>query len=477
MRTIKNFGLLGILALSAASCSDFIDIESPTVVRQDSYFKSVGDFTAAVNGAYSGLRSYYGSFYEVAEIPSDNSQINGYTLTTGPMDQLTWISSNAAIQTRWSSSYSVIARCNIIEARIQDFEMDNALKEQYLGEIRFIRALIYFNLVQFFGEVPLVTEEITSENEAYSYKRSPVSDVYTQIISDLQAAADLLPESYNDANAGRVEKGAALSLLGKVYVTGKQFDSAVPVLREVVASDRYRLLEKYADVFDVNNKNNEEIIFSIQYLGGTGFGEGSNFSTLFAPFGSGSEVTSGGQPGSANSGTLDLYNAFEAGDLRKSVAIALWPSSDSLYYTRKYLDKPIASNEGKNDWPVIRYPDVLLLLSEALNETGNTGEALEFINQVRGRAGLAALTGTDQALLRGAILKERRVELCFEGHRWFDLLRSGTMVETMRAYKEKYLTYGGYLVENYEVTDNKALFPVPFRELSLNPELGQNDGY
>ncbi|GAA4437225.1 RagB/SusD family nutrient uptake outer membrane protein [Ravibacter arvi] len=460
-----------------ASCSDFLDIESPTTVRTDAYFKSTSDFTSAVSGVYNGLRSYYGNFYEVAELPSDNAQINGYNLGVAPLDQLTWITSTASIQNRWTISYALVARANVVEARLTNFEMEKALKDQYLGEVRFIRALMYFNLVQFFGDVPLVVKEITSENEAYSYKRSPVAEIYAQVERDLLSAVELLPDAYNAANAGRITKGAARSLLGKVYVTNKQFDKAVPVLKSVVASDQYKLLPQYASVFDIANKNNAEMVFAVQYLGGTGFSEGSNFSILFAPFGSGTEITSGGIPASANGGTLDLFNAFEAGDLRKPVSIAFWPTTDSLYYTRKFLDKPVASNEGKNDWPVIRYSDVLLLLSEAYNETGTVSDALPLINAVRKRAGLANLSGLDQAALRSAIQHERRVELCFEGHRWFDLLRTGTMLSTMRAYKEKYIKYGGYLVPNYEVTDAKVRFPVPFRELSLNPELGQNDGY
>lgn len=472
-KTIAILVLGGLIA----SCSDFVDIESPTTVRQDSYFKSVSDFTAAVNGMYNGLRGYYSSFYLLAEIPSDNAQINGYTLAQGPLDQLNWLPSTAEIQNQWVNSYSIIARCNTILERIGQFDMDPGLKKQYQGEARFTRALVYFNLVRFFGDVPLVLKSIESEEEAYTFLRTPVQDVYSQIQSDLLFAADNLPGKYDSNNIGRVTSGAALSLLGKVYVTKGEFDQALPVLNQVVTSNLYKLLPDYEKVFDVGNKNNEEIIFDVQYLGGAGFGEGSNFSIAFAPAGSGTEITSGGSPGSANSGTLDLYNAFEAGDLRKKVSIAFWPSPDSLYYTLKFKDRPIAANEGKSNWPVIRYADILLLLSETRNETGDVAGALNSLNQVRARAGLPVLNDAGQAELRQAIQRERRVELCFEGHRWFDLLRTGTMLSTMRSYKEKYLKYGGYLVVNYDITDNKVLFPIPFREVSVNPGLVQNPGY
>ncbi len=467
-----------LFSLSALfGCSDFVNIDSPSLVRQDQFFASQSDVTAAVTGLYSGLRSYYGGFYEVAELPSDNTGINGYTLASAPMDQLNWLPSTGAIGTRWTVSYNVIARANAILERIDGIAMPSDLRNQYIGEARFMRALMYFNLVQFFGDVPLIVREIKTEQEAYTYNREKVAKVYAQIEEDLNAASSLLPAQYSGANVGRVTSGAVGALLGKVYVTNKQYDKAVQVLEKVVQSGSYLLLQNYADVFSVVNKNNREIIFDVQYFGGAGFGEGSNFSISFAPFGSGTSITSGGTPGSSNIGTRDLFEAFSVDDKRRDVSLRLYPSPDSLYYTSKFLDKPIAANEGKNHWPVLRYSDVLLLLAEAQNENGNATEAARFLNMVRDRAGLGKLEGLSKEAFRSVVLKERRLELCFEGSRWFDLIRTGTMLEVMTAYKQKYLKYGGYLVDNYVVTANKVLFPIPFREISLNPDLGQNPGY
>ena len=466
-----------ILMLSVNyGCKKFVDLASPTVVRTDQYFKTQADLTAAVNGMYSGLRGYYGGFYAVAEIPSDNTQANGYTLSTLPMDQLAWAVNTSNISGNWSSSYAIIARANIILDKIDAVSMPDDLKAQYKGEAKFIRALMYFNLVQFFGNIPLVVHEIKTEEEAYSYPQVPRQDVYDQVEADLKDAIQVLPATYSADKVGKATKGAAQSLLGKVLVTNKQYSEAVPVLEAVVHSGTYSLLPDYADVFSVKNKNNAETIFSVQYLGNSGYGEGSQFSIAFAPFGSGEEITSGGQPASANEGTLDLYNAFESGDLRRDVAIVQFPVT-GVYYTRKYLDKPMAANEGGNNWIVMRYADVLLLYAEALNETGATETAIDPLNEVRDRADIPLLSGLDQSSLRTAIQKERRVELCFEGHRWFDLLRTETMLSTMTAYKEKYSIAGGYDVKNYEVTPNKILFPIPFNETSLNPKLVQNPGY
>lgn len=474
-----NYRSICIVTLILAvnyGCKKFVDLASPTVVRTDQYFKTQADFTAAVNGMYNGLRSYYGGFYAVAELPSDNTQANGYNLVTLPIDQLAWAVNNSNISANWASSYMIIARANVILDKIDAVNMSDDLKSQYKGEAKFIRALMYFNLVQFFGNIPLVVHEIKTEEEAYSYPQVPRQDVYNQIEADLKDAIQVLPADYSADKVGKATKGAAQSLLGKVLVTNEQYSEAVSVLEEVIDSKVYSLLPDYADVFSVKNKNNAETIFSIQYLGNSGYGEGSNFSIAFAPFGSGEEITSGGPPASGNEGTLDLYNSFENGDLRKVISIVQFPVTGS-YYTRKFLDKPIGANEGANNWIVLRYADVLLLYAEALNEAGATVAALDPLNEVRGRAGLSLLSGLDQEAFRIAVQQERRVELCFEGHRWLDLLRTGTMLSTMAAYKEKYSIDGGYEVKNYEVTPNKVLFPIPFNEISLNPKLVQNPGY
>ncbi|CAL1517217.1 RagB/SusD family nutrient uptake outer membrane protein [Chitinophaga sp. MM2321] len=473
-RKYKFIGIALFMLCQHIGCKDFVDLKSPTVVNRDEFFKRQSDFTAAVNGLYSNLRSYYNGFYVVGEIPSDNTEANGYTLGFADMDQQTWLSNNSSIQGSWLSAYSAIARANIILGRIDGVTMDAALKEQYKAEAKFVRALMYFNLTQFFGDVPLVLQEVKTEAEAYTYLRETSDKIYAQIETDLLDAIAGLPATYTGADIGRAAKGAAQGLLGKVYVTHKKFDKAIPVLEDVIGSGNYKLEDSYEGLFKVENRNNKEMLFSVQYLG-NGNGEGSNFCITFAPFGSGTEITTGGNPAGANQGTLDLFNAFEAGDLRKSVAIAEYPLTKALY-TRKFMDRPIAANEGNNNWPVLRYADVLLLYAEALNENGATDDAFGPLNEVRERADLGDLSGLDKIALRAAIQQERRVELCFEGHRWFDLLRTGNMVSVMTAYKEKYKGIA-YLVEYYDVNANKALFPVPFRERNLNPNLTQNPGY
>lgn len=466
------------LLIFASSCSEkYLNLSPPTTIPVGQYFKSQADITAALNGAYGGLRGYYSSFFVMAEVPTDNTESNPRADSfIGDFDRYSWVVTNGSITSSWSSSYAIIARCNILIEKSEAVQMDATLKARYQAEAKFLRALMYFNLVRFFGDVPIVLTEIKTETEAYTYGRESVTKVYLQIEKDLLEAATVLPVSYTGADVGRATKGAAQALLGKAYLTNKQFDKAIVALKEVITPNRYRLLPVYDDVFRANNGNNAEIVFSVQYTR-TGNKEGSNFSIDFAPTGAGSDIVTGGNPAAVNQGTLDLFNAFETGDLRKNVSIQRFTGGDNPYYTRKFLDQPPTANESDNDWPVIRYADVLLMYAEALNETGNTPDALVSLNQVRSRAGLSARISLAQDAFRLAIEQERRVELNFEGHRWFDLVRTGRLVPVMTAYTAKYRTSGGYLVGNYQFAANKALYPVPFRERSLNPNLTQNPGY
>lgn len=457
---------------SMLSCTDFVDLHHPAIVGQDQYYNNQSDFQAAVNGLYASLRPVYNDFYTLAELPSDNTQANDYTLGLLPLDQMTWLDNNTNIQNLWLNSYRVIGQANTILGRIDAISMDEEVRARFIAEAKFIRALMYFNLVRFFGEVPLVIKEIKTETEAYEYARESVPVIYDQIVLDLKDAIAILPAIGEVENDGMATKGAAQGLLGKVYVTQHLYAEALPLLETLIEDGHYKLLDDYEALFQASNKNNDEMLFSVQYQS-NGNAEGSNFSILFAPFGSGTEITSGGNPGQVNEGTQDLWDAFEEGDHRKAVAIAKY-SGTGVYYTRKFLDKPTANYEGNNNWPILRYADVKLLYAETLNELGKESNALDELNDIRTRAHLNELANLNQEQLRNSIQQERRVELCFEGHRWFDLLRTDKMVDVMSNYKEKGV---GYQVQAYEVNPYKILLPIPFRERSLNPNLTQNEGY
>ncbi|GAB3892129.1 RagB/SusD family nutrient uptake outer membrane protein [Larkinella knui] len=471
--------LMAGLVLMTSSCGEkFVDLTPQDVIPVQQFYKTESDIRSALTGTYGNLRGIYNSFWQYTELPSDNTQsFPESEAGSGEYDKLTWRSTSTGISTAWNDAYRTIAGANVILARIEGVTMDATLKNQYIGEAKFLRALMYFNLVRMFNGVPLILKEIATEAESYTFSRNTTADVYAQIEKDLLDAEKVLPARYTGVNVGRATAGAAKALLGKVYVQEKKYAEAETKLAEVVNSGTYRILPNPADVFGVGKDNNDEIIFAVQYVS-SGFGEGNSFAYTFAPGNSGTQfvgVTAGG----TNIGTQDLYDAFEPGDLRREAYLGVYKfgtNPNIYYYAKKFVYKITQLNEGENDWPVLRYADVVLLYAEALNQNGKTPQALTQVNSIRNRAALASLSGLSQANAQLAIEKERRLELCFEGHRWHDLIRWGKEVSTMQAFKAKY-TPLDIALTNMSVTADRKLFPIPFREISLNSILTQNPGY
>jgi tetratricopeptide (TPR) repeat protein len=379
------------------------------------------------------------------------------------------ITTNSYLNDNWNHHYQCINRSNAIIGRIGSVNFTSeATKNQYLGEALFLRGLAYFNLVRIYGDVPLVTKEISSE-EAYALKKTPADEVYTAIVSDLTQAGGLLPDSYSGSNAGRAASGAAKSLLGKVYLTRKQYSEAARVLKEVIDGGQYALLPGYADVFRVENANHKESIFEVQYKANSQ-GRGSPFATLFTPRtgNAGILLTGQGATQGYNRPTQDMINAYQTGDLRKEASLsATWTDGARVNndpYIKKYLSRQSNVSDGDANWIVLRYADVLLMYAEALNELGRAGEALPFLNQIRVRAGLASLNGLNQAQMRLALEQERRLELAFEGHRWFDLVRTGRAIAVMNS-------------KGFSISEKDLLYPLPQSQIDINPEIKQNTGY
>lgn len=476
------------LCLIATSCSkDFIERAPLSQNNAENFYKTAADMEFAVNAAYSSLRmngQYFLSMHELAEVRSDNTEI--LDVQTGlnfvEIDQFTNQAVNSISNNAWNDHYTGISRCNIVLSRIGNITMEEATKNRFIGEVKFLRALMYFNLVQLFGDVPLVLQELKTPAEGYEYGREDKELVLDQIEKDLSEAAIALPYTYTGNNIGRATKGAAQSLLGKVYLTRKKWQLAANKLKEVIdetAQNRYQLLTNYADVFRVSNENHRESIFEVQFKKG-GFGLGSAFNNQFAPRGSGTIISTVGAALGQNIPTADMEAAYEANDLRKSVSMGLGYTSGANFvsarHVRKYLDVPFQPNDCDNNWPVLRYADVLLMYAEALNELGYVadGPAFTFLNQIRTRAGLpaktsnnanAALRVADQAAFRLAIEQERRVELAFENHRWFDLIRTGRAVAVMNA-------------KGFNITEDDLVFAIPQTQIDLNPEkIKQNKGY
>ena len=487
MKLKYNLIAIALLGFSSSSCSDFLEQNPQTDLSENDFYKTADDILSAVNGAYSSLQEgdIYGNWYVFGEIPSDNTrnQLSGSVTTQNEFDQFYIDTQNSMIANFWKAAYKVINRTNTILGRIDGIEINTELANRYKLECKFIRALMYFNLVRVYGDVPLVLKEI-SISESYDILREPKENVYNQIIADLKEAQDL-PVSYSTAEDGRATQGAAKALLANVYMTLHKYAEAETILAEIINSGRYSLLENtpgslnidgYKNVFSPVNHNSKEGIFEIQFLKG-GYGEGSNYANNFAPENSGTNVVAVGGTGGNNIPEMDIYNAYEEGDLRRDFSMSLgyydnrknneWVESR---YVCKFMDVPYQNNDASNNYPVIRYADVILMYAEALNQNGKTAEACKYLNMTRRRGfgyqttetSPVDLQTTDKAQFALMVEQERRVELAFENHRWFDLIRTGRAVEVMRS-------------KGFSLNETNLICPIPQKQIDVNPKLTQND--
>src|SRR5882672_21297 len=425
------------LIISQLSCKkNYLNKTDPTKVNTDLFYKDQKQVEQAVNSVYGTLQDIANNQWITNELPSDNTTIDFNPGDRGQSDRIeafeyyTLNSNSTNLNTSYIAYYSSIYNVNNTLAKMQGADLTDSVKAVNEGQLKFIRAYLYFELTQYYGDVILITKPLDQPSDAWTYLREPQAKVYTQIETDLKDALNDLPVKYHAGHIGRATKGAALSLLGKVYLTEKKYPDAVTILQQVLPLG-YNLVPEYADVFDPAKKNGPESIFEIQYQGGNDQGEWSSFIYTFAPRLSAGAVTGWPQsnPGGWNIPTDDIINAYEAGDTRKDASVGLDFKSpvtgDTVPYIKKYDHPHSIYGRTDDDWPVLRYADVLLMLAEAINEQGApTSEAYGYINEVRNRAGLGDLSGLDQATFRQKVAHERRVELAFENWRWFDLKRT-----------------------------------------------------
>ncbi|MFY7889439.1 MAG: RagB/SusD family nutrient uptake outer membrane protein [Spirosomataceae bacterium] len=471
MKTFRKLFLLFVLSGIAMSCSDsFLELNPISNATADN-FKSKDDFDLAVNAAYTSLYTIYhpeGAVSYVNEQMSDNAimfNISGIQADKWQFKDYSLMTTNTMVYQFWQDYYKAIFNTNIVLNKIETASLDATYKDDVKAQMMFLRALYYFHLVQIWGDVPLVTTPITGD-EAYSVLRSPKAQVYDQIKKDLLFAIDKLPLASTITKLGKASKGAAQTLLGKVYLTQGDKTAAASVLKEVYASNQYVLLPTYASLWGPTVKNTKESIFEIQYLGGSTSAPYSRYYQTFYPnnnflgfYGSG-----------MNQVTDDLYNEFEATDPRRDQSIALGYNNGNTFIAQKYPIKWTHTSAvlgggnplSNNNFMVFRYADVLLMLSEA------TGDPV-YLNQVRARAGLAKFgeTGYPTSLYSSldlAIEHERRSELAIEFHRWFDLKRTNRAISVLTP-------------KGKAITADKLLLPIPQIVRSQNPNITQNAGY
>jgi hypothetical protein len=389
--------------------------------------------------------------------------------------------SNATIFDMWIQLYRAVSFANFALGGIPDSPINEGLKTRLVGEASFLRAMMYFELVRLFGEVPLILEEDAEINPG----KNSVEEIYTLIINDLNVAVNSLPVSYEAGNGlGRATLGAAQAALARVHLTRGEWQLAADYASSVINSGTYALWPDFADAFRIANENGQETVFGVGFGdagGAISFWEVGQFNVRLLPR-SLNTVIPGINAQGWQVATWDLYDAFEEGDRRREVTFMTDIEGDPLDdpYIRKYWDE-IGEPRGGNteaDFPLIRYSDVLLMYAEALNELngGPNAEAYDAINQVRRRARfdgtedqpvLEDLSGLTQDEFRDAVLLERRKELVAEGHRWFDLVRTGKLFELVPLAKE------GVTPQPFNV-----LFPLPQEEVDLNQNLlPQNEGY
>ncbi|OQP68660.1 RagB/SusD family nutrient uptake outer membrane protein [Niastella populi] len=487
MKTSNKIMIIcAVVLLAGSSCrKTFLDLAPVSQQNGNNFYRTAEDMKNALSSVYGALQYgglYYSSMHIIGDLRSDNTEITNPNAGADmqAVDMFTNSAVNSISSTTWNGHYQGIQSANIVINKIDAVSMDETLKARYKGEALFLRALMYFNLVRIFGDVPLITVIINNPEEGYRYGRETTAKVYEQIKADLEAAEQSLPYEFTGGDIGRATKGAAMALLGKVYLTQKQWPLAAQKLKALIdasAQTKYQLIASYAGLFGAANENNRESIFEVQFRKGAG-GEGSPFTNQFAPIGSGTAVVSVGNPLGQNIPTDDMSNAYEAGDLRKAASMrnsyVLSGNTVNHNYIIKYAGVPAASLDNDNNWIVLRYADVLLMYAEALNETGYVadGPAFTYLNLVRTRAGLASKTSSnanaalqvaDQASFRLAVEQERRVELAFEGHRWFDLVRTDRALAVLASLG---------------MQADHVLFPLPQSQIDINPEvIKQNPGY
>jgi hypothetical protein len=500
--------IIGIFVMLVTACGEnFLDVPLETALTSDTYFTKESDFTTAINSVYAPLRdlfSQYGSgnnsLYIMAETRSDNARylINPTMRAAVSQENLADCiteASNGVTTAIYRRFYNIIARANQILATIDPVTFaSQEVKDNVKGQALFLRAWSYFNLVQYFGKVPMHLTPVTTL-EGTALPLSEVADIYSQITTDANDAISLLPPK-STQQAGSITNGAAKMLMANVYMVQQNYVAAETLLKEIIDDAEYSLMDTYAGVFNPADKNNEESIFEVQYRAGSdGYSSAFIYGMVPHPM---TAVTLGSLTGITNPQGLtnaegfnipspDIIEAYEPGDLRFDVTIDSTQTTDGTRYPfcRKYLHPHTQFQQSNDNWPVYRYAEVLLFLAEAINEQGKpVSDALDYINNpvgtstvsIRGRAGLAPIVAADQAAARIAIANERRIELAFENKRWLDLVRTEQAVSVMTAYgnsiranEARYYFPTGYNLSAQAFQTIDVIWPLPAEEALYSP--------
>lgn len=497
-RSLSVICVVGLLCV-IASCEDQLTQSPISEIGSNGFYNNIEDFDKAVTGTYNLLRSYPERQYDLAEVRSDNINAEG---TAGVRDYnavnnyLRTLTTTGIINDAWGANFNGVMRANaVLEQLNAEAVPDESLRNRFEGEVKFLRALYYFNLVRWFGKVPLITGAVSPE-EAREVPRSPVADVYDVIIEDLNFAVNNLPESYSADNVGRVTSHAARGILARVYLTRSgpqlhpdgpalgtdEYAEALQLLNEIINSGQFGLLDNYQDIFAYDNENNAEIVFDVQFeSGGQGLGGvyvAGYYSEQYAravdiPFAGGTP------PDGPKSPSEDLLQSYEDGDPRVEFSVQDGYTDESgdfipEQFIKKFLD---LNNLGVDrfdfglNFPVIRYADILLMKAECLLMTGGSQSEVDaIVNDIRSRVGLDNVSNVSYEQL----MEVRRKEFIGEGLRWHDLVRSGLVIEVINDW---IIAVGSNQIAD-NITENDILYPVPQSQLDVKQGLyEQNPGY
>lgn len=483
-KTIKNLIFISITLFSVTftGCEKFLDSNPQGYLNQENFPVSAQDALLAVNAAYAPMRfaSYHSGTFPILDIMSDDarkgSNPNDAASTIGPYDNFTFTTTGAELASWWTTLYQAIKMANVVIIKVADIDMDADLKNRYLGEAHFLRALYYFDLVRAWGGVPLVTEL----NPPLQLGRSTREEVYDLIESDLLFAIEHLPEktAYPSDQLGRASRGAANALMAKVALFQQDYINTEKYALEVINSNVYGLESVFVDANGVAGEHGIESVFEIGAAGQEA-PPGNQYANVQGVRGTPNRGWGFNRP------TPNLRGVFEEGDPRmKGTIIDLGDVIDGITIIGDGPTPDVTTDEDGNiieveaynrkvwtpgnDVPsqfghnrrLIRYADVLLMAAEALNENNKPGEALVYLNKVRLRARqgddaiLPDVTTTDKDELRSVILLERRRELAMEGHRFWDLVRTGRAAQVLGPL--------GFVAGKHE------LLPIPQNEIDLS---------
>jgi len=497
--------LVGICIATTFSCSKFLNKDIKGVNPADQFYTNEAAALQAVNEAYVELTFTNGTanpLWVFGDVASDDAASGDPAASpdAATIDNFSYSTTNSHLSNEWSNYYEGITNCNLVLANVPGIAMDTALRSRILAEAHFLRAWYYFMLVNIYGDVPVV---VTPLNPAQmQIGQSPAKLIYEAVIEpDLKAALKVLPAAYTGPDVGRATSGAAASLLSKAYLYQEKWDSSLIYSNIVINSTQYSLTKIYSQNFDALHKNNPESIFEVQMLGGQNPNVGNSLNQWFAP-----QEVGGYYCDAPNQNFVDEFDSTSAGvrDPRLDYTVgrdsmpwnngALFLKSWSPqtgYLTRKYqqpLSQAPIIGQGSCDYLAIRYADVLLFNAEALNELGQSSAALTPLNLVRKRAresylydsslvgfgtipiGLlpdVPLVSQDQ--VRSAIIHERRVELGFEFHRFFDLMRYAANANIGPSNVNSWINRDG--VSKYAYTAATSKFPIPQSERDINKAL------